>query len=1058
MQDEFVKPLSIYSASAGSGKTFSLVQKYLQLTLGDYVEQKNFSRILAMTFTNKAAWEMKDRIIQGLDQLAYPIRATEKETRKAKQLLDSTQKNTKLSTKRIQEGAKHVLSQILHNYENFNVLTIDKFSLRLIRTFSRDLDLDENFEVTLDQETLIEQVVDELMSKMGKAGEEVITNLTLNYAKSNLSEGDQWNFRRSLIQFSKVLTNETDQVYVERLLEKEFSSKVFKELNSQLQEIEHQHRERCNEVYQYFLGLGTTSTDYPGGMRGIYSRLIELTSRSLRDYAPPISTIQKTLTGENIKSKHNVDSKLIQLVEALFAWEKTNFDAYFTLDKIRSNFYNLALLKHISKELKSYQEREKIIGIHEFGQMIAELLNKENTLYIYERLGTRYKHYLLDEFQDTSRLQWLNLIPLVEESISNVNESLIVGDPKQAIYRFRNGLVEQFVELPGIYNPENDETLNRVSEYFKQMGKKIPLEQNYRSRKNIVLFNNILFKNLLDYLPKNLKIYYKDIRQEPISEEGGFVSISWLEEKIKTKEAEEKEHQFLLERVKKCLADGFDPGDICILTRFKKEGTRYAKILNKQGYTIVSSDSLVVSSDAIVKLCIDYLNLRKNTTNRTLQMKFAAAFYRIKGEEPVELLSTFWVKKEKNDAYYFDFQRFLDKEFGGKEVFFFPYENLYDLGKQFISLVGKSELNNPYLHHLMEQFQKFELKNGSDIRGFLEEWENKLKENPIQMPKNKEAIQIMTIHKSKGLEFPIVIMPNLNFKIKPSKNNQFIELEDGQLLYTNLKKDKAPEFISARYQNEYEQLLLDELNVLYVAFTRPVERLYVLTESNQPSRSDFYAKINQPLSAFIKSWEDDLISERKENTIEVGKELKNKAKKEGTNKENEFMPKDLKDYLWFPELALQDAEGLEKEDFNEEQRYGNQLHLVLSKADQDKTTDEVVQQLIAVGEIELKWEEKLKATATGVYSLLAKQSFVQSAQKVLNEQDILVSEKVIKRPDRIYITGHKATIIDFKTGEPSKTHVTQVRDYCKQLSNMGYKHTEGFLLYTQSMQLEKVAL
>ena len=222
MQKEIIKPLTIYSASAGSGKTFSLVQNYLKLTLGEGIASKNFAKILAMTFTNKAAWEMKERVIQALDWLAYPDRLADKEQKKGSLLLKETIKTTGLTVAVIQERAKLTLSEILHNYEDFNVLTIDKFSLRLIRTFRRDLDLQEDFEVTLDQDTLLDQVIDELMSKIGKPEEEKITNLALNYAKSNADEGDTWNFRSSLIEFSKVLTKETHQDYIQSLLEKEF--------------------------------------------------------------------------------------------------------------------------------------------------------------------------------------------------------------------------------------------------------------------------------------------------------------------------------------------------------------------------------------------------------------------------------------------------------------------------------------------------------------------------------------------------------------------------------------------------------------------------------------------------------------------------------------------------------------------------------------------------------------------------------------------------------------------------------------------------------------------
>src|SRR5690554_5103631 len=353
MQKEITKPLTIYSASAGSGKTFSLVQNYLKLTLGEGVASKNFAKILAMTFTNKAAWEMKERVIQALDWLAYPNRAAEKEKKKAGLLLKETQKTTGLTAKVIQEKAKRTLSEILHNYEDFNVLTIDKFSLRLIRTFSRDLDLQEDFEVTLDQDVLLEQVIDELMSKIGKTGEEKVTNLALNYAKSNADEGDKWNFRGSLIEFSRVLTNERDQEYIQELLKKDFNEDTYKEIIEELKALGEQHLKKCLEIYQYYTSLGTSIDDYPGKSRGIHPVLESLPSRTLTDVKPPSSTIQKTLNGDSVKESHSVDGQLMRMMEELFEMEAKLSERVYTLIKIKSNFYNLALLNRKSTRLNS---------------------------------------------------------------------------------------------------------------------------------------------------------------------------------------------------------------------------------------------------------------------------------------------------------------------------------------------------------------------------------------------------------------------------------------------------------------------------------------------------------------------------------------------------------------------------------------------------------------------------------------------------------------------------------------------------------------------------------
>ncbi|HLW30263.1 MAG TPA: UvrD-helicase domain-containing protein [Brumimicrobium sp.] len=1056
MQKEIIKPLTIYSASAGSGKTFSLVQNYLKLTLGDGVAPKNFAKILAMTFTNKAAWEMKERVIQALDWLAYPNRPVEREKKKASLLLKETQKTTGLSAAIIQERSKRILSEILHNYEDFNVLTIDKFSLRLIRTFSRDLDLQEDFEVTLDQDILLEQVIDELMSKIGKPGEEEITKLTLNYAKSNADEGDKWNFRSSLIEFSRVLTKETDQEYIESLLEKEFNEDTYAEIVSEIRALNHMHETKCKEIYDYFISLNTSVEDYPGKSTGIFSALEKLPSRSLNDVKPPSDRILKTISGENVKDNHNVDAQLMEMMSGLFAMENSLSEQMYTLLKVKSNFYNLALLKFISKELTVFKEKKNIIGIFEFGKKISELLKKENAPYIYERLGNRYNHYLLDEFQDTSRLQWVNLIPLVHESISNNYENLIVGDPKQAIYRFRNGLVEQFVQLPEIYNPEGDKGFALISAYFKEMGKKIALEENYRSRKNIVEFNNTFFKRLLGEMPSHFEAYYEDIHQIPRGDDGGFVSIQLLG-KTKKEELHEIENSFLLEKVAKCKEDGFDLGDICILTRGRKEGKRFAKALLEadKEYKVVSSDSLVISSDASVGLCIDYLNLRRNSANKTTQVKFATTYFRLQKQDPIVALNSFWRAEKVGD---FDFEAFAKSEFGSIEALLSPYENLYDLGERFIALAQLSELKNPYLHHLLELFQNYDLKYGPDIRGFVDEWNAKLHKSTIQMPENKDAIKIMTIHKSKGLEFPVVIIPHLSWDIKTSFGTHFVETNDGQVLYSKLSKTNVPEYMMNAFKLEYDQLLLDELNVLYVAFTRPSERLYVLSETQQPSAKDgFFTQFNQPVVKAIELWNDEQVTEKTAEYLNFGTESKlSDSEKESGDEGTNFIPKDLSDFLWFPELSLQDEEALEKEAFNEEQQFGNALHLVLSEMKKDTDIDEVIARMKFTGEIESKWETEIKKTAQETLALLAKQPFVQNAEKVLAEQDILINEKEVKRPDKLYILKDKSVVVDFKTGEPLNSHKSQVSNYCKQLTDMGFEETEGYLMYTRTMELQKV--
>lgn len=1051
------KPLLVYSASAGSGKTFSLVQTYLRLVLGVKDEKSfnpnKFAHILAMTFTNKAALEMKERIIEALNDLAYYTSFEEERRKKVDGVLNEVIKNTGLTPQVIQERSKLVLSHILHAFEDFNVLTIDKFSLRLIRTFSRDLDLQENFQITLDLDTMLNEVIDELISKVGRKGEEEITKLALTYAKSNSDDGSRWDFKNSLMKFSKVLTIERNHGFIKELLEGNSNTMSYKDIQAEISKMENAHKEMCLDLYNYFDSLSPNPDDYFQKQRGIYGFIYGMKDRTLDKPRIPSSYITAYLDNEERVQKLPMDPVVLDKLRDLLEVEQEWMSEYFTLSRIRRNFYNLELLKYVSQELERYKERENVIGIFEFGLKISELLSEENAPFVYERLGNRYNHYLLDEFQDTSLLQWRNLIPLVHESIAHNYDNLIVGDPKQAIYRFRNGLVEQFVELPEIYNPENNEDLQQISQYFKQQGVKLELEDNYRSKEEVVRFNNAFFKRFLDLSPENLKKYYVDIEQNPKKGTGGYVNIQVLDEKLN----EDIESSYLISQIETCIEDGYFPGDICVLVRSNKEGTRYAKNLIAAGYSIVSSDSLTVSSDALVRLCIDYLNLRRNSSSRSQKIKFATSYYAINGLDPIEEIKKYWIEGNVGQL---DFEAFVEDTFESKTALFFPYENLYDLGTKFLKLVKKTELENPYFHHLMELFQNFDNKEGPDIRVFLDRWDVKLKSDSIQMPESYDSIKIMTVHKSKGLEFPVVILPNLNWSISPYRGEQFVKADGGRLLYTQLTRDDVgvPEYMGKEYDKEYERILLDELNALYVAFTRPAERMYALLEKGTRSKTSvYYSNVNQLITALFDIWDGEEIQARKAGGVfEVGEALKKERNEESKSNVEKITPSNLTDFLWFPEIAFKDADAIQDESIKDDIKKGNQLHLLLSKTDDVDEIEHEAKRLVMLGRIDKKWSEELAKTAVNVLQLLEKGLSISKAIKSLSEQDLIMGEDEVKRPDKIYVFQDKVVVVDFKSGMAQSKYKKQVLSYINDLKDIGYTNVKGYLLYSNNLKLEPV--
>ncbi|MDG2153543.1 MAG: UvrD-helicase domain-containing protein, partial [Crocinitomicaceae bacterium] len=467
------------SASAGSGKTYQLVLQYLSIVLKTKSPNK-FKGIVAITFTNKASLEMKTRIIDALFKLAkFKSSSEDKNTA---EIIGELEKLVKVDEKEIVKRSGNVLKAILHGYENFNVSTIDKFNLRLIKSFSNDLDLPNEFEVSLNEKEVLEEVIDLLLNSIGESGNKDLTKLVKEYAKSNFRDGNQWNFKRQLMSFASSLNKEKNQGFIKTLMNISFDKKEYNKIQNKIDEINEVFQPKVDLFSEAFHAEKINEIDLP--YKGqTYNALLKITKLT----KCPIFNNEKGILSTRLLNycEEEGDTKALTrgLKDLLLEIHKcyVEFSSELTLlVKYKANFFNMALLRYVFDALSEHKEKNKIIRISEFNELIGNLVQKEEAPYIYERFGVKYEHFLLDEFQDTSRLQWLNLLPLLRESLSNEKENLIVGDPKQSIYRFNNGLAEQFVSLPEIYNPEGDDYVSEVSRFFSQMGIKKPLVDNYR--------------------------------------------------------------------------------------------------------------------------------------------------------------------------------------------------------------------------------------------------------------------------------------------------------------------------------------------------------------------------------------------------------------------------------------------------------------------------------------------------------------------------------------------------------------------------------------------------
>lgn len=1038
--DRNIHPLSVLSASAGSGKTHQLVLEYLSILLKDSQFKRKYKSLVAMTFTNKAASEMKERILSTLFGLAYDDPSNTKVANMRKDLIEQTE----LSAAELAHRSKLALEGILHAYEDFHVSTIDKFNLRLIRSFSRDLDLPADFEVILNEKQITEDVVDILMNQLGAPGAEDVSEWMYTYAKANLAEGNSWNFRKQLIEFSGMLSQEKNSEKIQQLLQLELTNGNYARLIEDRKTIVAEFLVDAKKVHDDFFGLDINHDTIAGKGKTVkdFAKLNvqnELPKGTSKDDGLFTESFLKLMEDG---SKLNIPSSLKQDVIELNDRYMRDLASINLIELYRKNFFNMALLQHVGKQLQLMMNDEQLIRISEFNKLISKLVRDEEAPYIYERLGVRFEHFLLDEFQDTSRLQWLNLIPLILESLGHNRWNLIVGDAKQSIYRFNNGLAEQFVSLPAIYNPENDPHIAYKSSMLASRGVKRVLDSNYRSAKEIVEFNNALFKGLAQNLPASMAHFYQDLEQKAQRTKKGYIHIESVKQKLTFEERLEKVIGF----VEESLHAGFEPGDICILTETNKMGNDLAIGLTERKYQVVSQDSLLVSKDAQVQLILSYLRRRASPRKTTETKRFAELYFRMKESfSTADYLSYFEViQKDGKSIRVFNDSRFLAEHFGGTSAFFTTYESVYDLVQKFMLLMNWQETKEPYLHHFMDVIYGFQLARQTDIHHFLEFFDAQKDKIALQMPDTQSALKIMTIHKSKGLEFPVVIIPNMDFTITMNSQAKYLmEVRDKILYAFPAKGQQIPE-LDAFAKEENNLILLDKMNLFYVGMTRPELRLYAI---NDFDKDKFGAMIHKQLEELNLGMNDD-------GLLKIG-QTETLVKNEDSVT-NLYVPSDFSQRLWYPDIVFRKVFQVESEIQLEEQRFGNDFHLLMSLCESKLDTDPVLTNLLREGQVEQKNEAKLRESALAFWQKIEAGDYLNNIEKSLNEQVVLAGENDVKKPDKVLVKSNEVLVIDFKTGKINQKHMEQIVAYGKLLEEIFKKPVRCLLYYSALNQLTEL--
>ncbi|WP_248724460.1 exodeoxyribonuclease V subunit beta [Seonamhaeicola sp. ML3] len=1033
----------IYNASAGSGKTFTLVKEYLKILLESKHPEK-FKHILAITFTNKAVAEMKERIIEMLKLFSEDNILSNPNS-----MFEAICKELELEPKTIHKKSKRILDSILFNYAAFDISTIDGFTHKLIRTFAYDLKLPLNFEVELDQDALLAEAVDSLIAKAGT--DDALTKVLVEFAIEKADDDKSWDVALDLNNISKLLINENDIPFTDNLKDKTLSDfKALKTyLGKQIVATQSTIKELASGALQLIDEAGVAHNDFTRStLPNHFKKALELNLDGLYNNKLEENIIQrKGLYKKNLDiSVANTIEAILPEMEITFKTLKAQVYHYKFLKTFYKNITPLSVLNAINNELMLVKEAQNKMLISEFNTIISKEIKEQPTPFIYERLGEKFKNYFIDEFQDTSVKQWENLIPLLSNSLSaEQGSAMLVGDAKQAIYRWRGGKAEQFI---GLFNEDNPF-------FIEKSIKNLPV--NYRSHKEIVFFNNNFFKFISDTLFTNKK--YKDLyrfgQQETSLEDTGYLEISFLDFNGTT-ERDEQFCEATLNTVNNCLKIGYSLKDICVLVRKKKEGVAIANFLSKHEIPIISSETLLLQNAPEVNFIRDVLQLLTQPENKEIKVFV------------LNYLANSLEVEDKHAFLALHLNLPLYQLFNALERFdIFIEKNLlqlplYDLTESIVRDFNLLKTSNAYIQFFLDLVLDFSQKKGSDISAFLEYFEKKKESFSIVSPKGQDAVSIMTIHKSKGLEFPVVVFPYADLDIYREKEPKAWfklnpEIYHG-FSYALLNYNKDFEYFGNEgrdiYTERKSQLELDNINLMYVALTRAAEHLYIISAKDISSNGTVNDKKYSGL--LINYLKHKSIWNENKTTYHFGSKTRTFSIERETDKtlfQSEFISTSKASHniniltnsglLW----STNQEKAIEK---------GNLIHDIMAKIKTEEDIDFALSEFVNTSTINNEQAENLKQTVLEIVEHAMLSKYFNVSDYIYNERDIITEEGLIIRPDRVNINDKReATIIDYKTGVEREHHYHQLSQYKDVFEKMGFKVTQAILIYVNENVLIK---
>ncbi|WP_106918118.1 UvrD-helicase domain-containing protein [Chryseobacterium aurantiacum] len=1040
---------TVINASAGSGKTYALVQRLLMICLRYPNQQQSIRNILALTFTNKAANEMKERILTWLGNFSASDYAGNADLKNMQKAFE--EQGLKITIDELHLRSKRLLDHVLHNYSTLNIGTIDRFNSRLVRSFSYELGLAKNFNLEIEAEPFLIEAVDKMLDQIGE--NETISNSFMDYVDYSLENNERINLNKNLYDSAKEFVKD---IHYEHLKNNDsFDDANYENIKNTLRkEIvfnKKQAAELAASSIELFKSRNIEIEDFAQGKNGIggfFTKVIDFYQQKRAGYPFPTtleeSVINNYRKGASSKSKHK-ETEIFEILDQLIENRMQLILLYIETqkkEKVLAALLPLKVNKEIQDELKKIEEENDLVLLSKFNILINENLKNEPSAFIYEKVGSQFQHYFFDEFQDTSELQWQNFVPLRDHSVSTENTSFtLVGDPKQSIYRFRGGESKLMLDI-----------INK-KEFSPKEADLLVLKDNWRSAKNIVQFNNELYQyHSRDLEEEHKNIFGADAEQTPKSKMEGRVKVNLIEN-LTNDEFYDDTSERMRKDIQECLDNGFKFSDITILCRGNFDIFSYSQKLGnlkvryhgeETNIKTISDKGLTLELSNTLKAVIEFLRWEINPKNKPCLIMM---MYHLNTLGKVHMADFTLDMKEILDIEgHEEILQFIQQKYSIQlKQDNFPRFNLYNFIEYYINEFSVENKETDFLLNFLEMLFNFTQNAGASTKEFLKYWDEEASSYTIQASENIDAIQIMTIHKSKGLEFPIVFIPMMNKNRDSEFTNWFETSESAALKSVNINQfSKNLEVYDEQIQsfnkkNSYKNLI-DRLCLQYVATTRPVEQLFFyLQKANKTSN-------NLELLEFIQTKNTENADEF--DLYEVNTEM---LKKHSKTKSSSFKTKNIENLKNVNENSTSIKIATPSKNYqvrNEKVRIGLFVHELLSKINTKKDINKVLEGYALEGLITLEEKNEIQVTLEDIVQTYAE--FFDEKWEVINEKDIMISENGeshISRPDRILKSDEGYIIVDFKTGERKDKDVAQVQGYKNILERLGKKVLKTQIIY-----------